>query len=633
MAILRESYIRLSRFNEDESASGDDANEDEHSVSATVASPRFQDRAQQNTTRSVGSAGYLGKSSVVHWIEELMIKLVASSLVLEETVADECTAHDLSLGSFDPLTTMDNEANLPETGALLMQDCTYFSGEIPQSQLSGISQSINAALQLPPKSTGELLIRSYFSTVHPVFPIIPEEDFVFQYHSYYQTTQPPNGSCLWVAILNVVFAIGALYTRYVQIPCERLEDHIIYWIRSRVLGQEPIQMTGLPTMEHIRLLTISGMYCIASYQINRASYLIALGVRYAYSRALHLANTDPNITDEERELQVKVWHSLCSIERLLSFLTGLPSSIQDRFISVRLPRANDTYPSLNPAVGHLGAQAISGSRKGSLSCHLNTFVASLRLDSIVSEALSALYSSSTVNRTWARVQQTVVDLDRKLAHWQSDLTPGLIISPEHDNIAITPLIERMYLSLRFLGARMLINRPSLCDIYELNAAIPSQSEASRRLDTDAAVRCISAARSLVQLLPAHFDAAEFYRSTPWWCALNYLIQAGVVLMMEISFDAQHIPAETDDIITESILVIRWLETLSATSDPARRACLSLNRLLKLALDKVGRHPGNNLPFPSDASSTPQTVPPTGLHFTGHESNFLSGTNWHPACPP
>lgn len=150
-----------------------------------------------------------------------------------------------------------------------MEDCSYFSNAVTGSRLSEVPQSLNATFQVPPNSTGEMLIKSYFSTMHPFIPVIPQEDFIFQYQSYCKTTQAPNGSYLWVAILNVVFAIGALYTEYAQIPCESAEDHSIYWMRSRILGQEPLQMVGVPTVEHIQLVTLSGMYCIATCQIHR----------------------------------------------------------------------------------------------------------------------------------------------------------------------------------------------------------------------------------------------------------------------------------------------------------------------------------------------------------------------------
>lgn len=66
--------------------SGDEANEDEHSVPATVASPRFRDRAQRDTDRYDGSVSFLGKASCIRWMEEMFVKLNAVTMELDGSV-------------------------------------------------------------------------------------------------------------------------------------------------------------------------------------------------------------------------------------------------------------------------------------------------------------------------------------------------------------------------------------------------------------------------------------------------------------------------------------------------------------------------------------------------------------------
>jgi hypothetical protein len=58
--------------------SGDEANEDEYSVSAGAGSPWFQDRAQQYTAGCARFAGYLGEASAVRWMEEASIRATTS---------------------------------------------------------------------------------------------------------------------------------------------------------------------------------------------------------------------------------------------------------------------------------------------------------------------------------------------------------------------------------------------------------------------------------------------------------------------------------------------------------------------------------------------------------------------------
>jgi hypothetical protein len=60
--------------------SGDEGNEDEYSVSASVGSPRFKYRAQQDTAGCAGFTGYLGEASIVKWMEEASIRVTTSGL-------------------------------------------------------------------------------------------------------------------------------------------------------------------------------------------------------------------------------------------------------------------------------------------------------------------------------------------------------------------------------------------------------------------------------------------------------------------------------------------------------------------------------------------------------------------------
>ncbi|KAL2383997.1 hypothetical protein RJZ90_002239 [Blastomyces dermatitidis] len=50
--------------------------EDEYAASAGAGSPRFQDRIQPDSAGFVITTGFLGKSSVTRWIEELATKLL-----------------------------------------------------------------------------------------------------------------------------------------------------------------------------------------------------------------------------------------------------------------------------------------------------------------------------------------------------------------------------------------------------------------------------------------------------------------------------------------------------------------------------------------------------------------------------
>ena len=169
----------------------------------------------------------------------------------------------------EALHEMNGTTNFETFKQILLQGCTYFADDVDLGDFPIVTQAIDA-LQLPLKSTADALISSFFSTVHPLYPILSEKGFVSQYHAYLQTRETPNGGCIWLAILNVVFAIGALHEHCTQTPCGHLaDDHTTYWARSQVLDQGTSLPLNVPTLERIQLTALEGIYFIFRCQINR----------------------------------------------------------------------------------------------------------------------------------------------------------------------------------------------------------------------------------------------------------------------------------------------------------------------------------------------------------------------------
>ncbi|PGH30796.1 hypothetical protein GX50_06424 [[Emmonsia] crescens] len=591
--------------------------EDEYAASAGAGSPRFQDRVQPGSAGFVRTTGFLGKASVVRWIEELATKMVEFFGLATRNILNN-TKHAAAI--FD------------EFDHCLLQQCTYFLDDsyLRDSPVFGntgtcpptmFDKDDNQSRPLQ-KEMADIFVNSYFSTVHPMFPILSEQEFKMHYEIYYQTAHYP--SEVWRCILHVVFAIGAIHALRTQASGGVIEsDHVMYAFRSGALGRTSTFLVDIPSMEQLQLAAIGGLYYLTSYHINRAWNLIGLAVRFGHTRALHLVNANTDLPEGEREFELRVWHSISSMERFLCVFTGRPSSLQDRFTSIRLPRPIELPFTPPPTyIAPLDTQAtMAGMGPPSDTLPMNTFsippwtifIRSLRLDLIIAEALEELYSSSTVNRTWAVVQNLVFDLDRKLIQWENDLPSGILgLSPASE--ALPPMNQRMYLTLRFYGACILINRPCLCEARQLSDAIPSQSATSKRMDEDAAIRCVSAARHLIRLLPQNIRPVELYLNTPWWCVLHYIVQAGTILIIELSMDVFHLPNEIENLINESSCVLQWLQALSETSTPARRAYISLSRLLRLALVKIGKdnHPAAMRFMAEDTSVVPLTGPTAAI---------------------
>jgi hypothetical protein len=73
----------------------------------------------------------------------------------------------------------------------------------------------------------------------------------------------------------------------------------------------------------------------------RAWHVNGLAIRFAQTLGLNLRNDVQEFDEVEKELRIRIWYALYSVEHLLCFMTGRPASIRDKDCSVPMPRAFD----------------------------------------------------------------------------------------------------------------------------------------------------------------------------------------------------------------------------------------------------------------------------------------------------
>lgn len=126
---------------------------------------------------------------------------------------------------------------------------------------------------LPLKDIADRLVDSYFSTVHPLFPIICKPLFITQYETYYTSQKPLNGesSKKWLTLLNLVFAIGETCLKSEMGVAQGDERRDVeYFIKSRVLGAlDGGSVFEIPDLGRIQALGLTGIYLLATVQTNR----------------------------------------------------------------------------------------------------------------------------------------------------------------------------------------------------------------------------------------------------------------------------------------------------------------------------------------------------------------------------
>lgn len=350
------------------------------------------------------------------------------------------------------------------------------------------------------------------------------------------------------------------------------------------------------------------MYRAKFQHESRAWSAVALAIRYAQARAVHLVDPVPDATEPQRECQARVWQCICSLEQNLCVWTGRPPAIQSRFTTGHLSKAAE--PAVNPQALPQAAASqhpmlrttFPEGTKGFVSTGSSTFTACLYLDMIVADVLEELYSPGMVNQAWAKIQQATSVLNAKLDRWHLSLPVNLRLSAGQSDCSSQAQRERSYLAFRFYSTRILINWPCLCKARNISP-VTVQSESSRIFNAEAVEQCREAARDLLRLLPDDGTVSAVYDSTPWWCVLHFVVQAGVIFGLEILPEAAHMrPSDAEQLIAESVKAIQWLKALSETGVPARRAWFAYSRLMQLALANAGKDPSMLTPYvPADTS--------------------------------
>lgn len=384
---------------------------------------------------------------------------------------------------------------------------------------------------------------------------------------------------------------------------------------------------------------------------------------------MNLQNDNKDVHEGSREIRYRVWWALCSTERMLAVMTGRPMSLTDRDCSVPLPlpleeetlfregaqspchaqvgpvkRPLSSHSSrdydLSPASRSTSAKLTDGvdsfepksdpdrgtpAFPNDASCFLST----TKLGVLTNEVVNRLYRAGVSNETWAQIQDKIIDLNAKIDEWLQELP--LIFDFTKKQRDQQFVCHRLRLGFAYYSTRTIINRPALCRI---DRKIPGESGKAKERDRITAAKCVHSARAVVQMLPNVPNPVGLYGVAPWWCLVHHLVQASTVLMLELSFRADHVPNEAEEVLEAATKAVIWLRSMSDDNLAARRAWKMCDAMLRKVAAKIGRTV-DDLPkaySPSDPYGLPPfrpcSTPELGFPFLAsqrvQQSFFLGG---------
>jgi hypothetical protein len=95
-----------------------------------------------------------------------------------------------------------------------------------------------------------------------------------------------------------------------------------------------------------------------------------------------------------------------------------------------------------------------------------------------------------------------------------------------------------------------------------------------------ALMTLESASNMIDLISDEPNVLQLYEICPWWCILRQLMQAAIVILLELSFGSVHLPEEESKFVQLAKKCIRWFFAIPGPS--ARRAwrlCDSIFRKL------------------------------------------------------
>ncbi|KAL8802281.1 MAG: hypothetical protein Q9182_003933, partial [Xanthomendoza sp. 2 TL-2023] len=596
----------------------------EHQVPARKGSIGSLDCIKEDLNRSAASraTGFMGKNSEVNWLGQLQSQTDGG--IEKDTGTNES---QMTFGS--GLEGLPESFDQGTEKVHPVSESTYHCDDIPLV----VPEHVDP-YQLPTKETADILLSCYLESVHPSFPILGKTTFVKQYCALYDNPNVQPGP-VWLAILNLLFALAARYGRLIQADWMRDEDEEqIYFSRARLLALGPEALWIHGQLQRIQVTGLTSFYLMATNQINRAFAMSGIAVRQAVTLGLNLRNQDPKLTDSSKEIRYRVWWALATTERTLCIMTGRPPSFvtSDCSAPLPLPLDEDSFMSTSEpyetsAIARLRRESTDESRLTDMSTSTPSSASSTlqspsdsstlqspglppeassvapniglfflyvsKLSSINDFILKQLYRPPVMGQSWASVQGMMSKHRVRLDRWRSTLPTVFDFTKSQRDRDFLRL--RMCLGCLYYSTMIVIHRPCLCKI---GRKIPDETERSKSIDQANAVSCIFAARSVIDLLPDQPTPAGVYQVMPWWNMIHHLMQAFTVLMLELSLESMHCPDIAPQLLTAAQKAVRWVQSMSTRDMAAVRAWQLSSELLRKIAPRVGGRIDDQLRYPA-----------------------------------
>ena len=214
------------------------------------------------------ASGFVGKSSEIHWLRRLQNQLERPEGALSGSDGPYGPPGDSSEATLQRMEALNKRQQRDLRMSFPANTSTFY--------LDNDDVEVDYRLnpyELPPLETAQRLLDGYMDTVQDSFPILPRSSFTNNLHRYYQSLRQGTPFAVpnrWLAIVNLVFAVGAKYSHLIQADWQADDrDHIIYQSRAHILGLHESSLVSDPDLMQVQATSLLALYFLVIGRVNR----------------------------------------------------------------------------------------------------------------------------------------------------------------------------------------------------------------------------------------------------------------------------------------------------------------------------------------------------------------------------
>lgn len=187
----------------------------------------------------------------------------------------------------------------------------------------------------------------------------------------------------------------------------------------------------------------------------------------------------------------------------------------------------------------------------------------IQLFLILQDVTKNLYMLDSPRKRWSDIEDSISTLWELTVCWLQQLPHEYVFTRS----AVSVESDARSLGCLFFSIRIMITRPCLCRHDQRRTENPKIAS----FHENAAEDCVRSAKAIIALFPDEFNVPRLAEASTWWQFVHYLVQAIIILLIEMKFWAQLGTISFDELIGVIKKGLRSLRLLSEADTSALRA--------------------------------------------------------------